>query len=134
MLISEGVAVLVDVAQLPTEQPRRFSRSIFTPTTLCLQLAPSSLKRIVDDEKEQHPFELWAELEAIAAAIGPRYGPMILFAAVGRPRPERGGSVWQRAHRIEESPRLRLRAAAPPSRSRRRRGTPRPSGSQTLQP
>src|SRR5205807_6427680 len=29
----------------------------------------------------QHPFESWAELEALAAAIGPRYGPMILFAA-----------------------------------------------------
>src|SRR5205807_4878665 len=31
--------------------------------------------------KEQHPFESWAELEALATAIGPRYGPMILFAA-----------------------------------------------------
>ncbi len=31
--------------------------------------------------KEQHPFESWAELEALARAIGPRYGPMILFAA-----------------------------------------------------
>ena len=31
--------------------------------------------------KEQHPFESWAELEAIARAIGPRYGPMVLFAA-----------------------------------------------------
>jgi plastocyanin len=30
--------------------------------------------------KEQHPFESWSELEALAAAIGPRYGPMILFA------------------------------------------------------
>ena len=24
--------------------------------------------------KEQHPFESWAELEALATAIGPRYG------------------------------------------------------------
>lgn len=31
--------------------------------------------------KEQHPFGSWAELKALAAAIGPRYGPMILFAA-----------------------------------------------------
>jgi integrase len=37
--------------------------------------------------KEQHPFESWAELEAIAAAIGPRYGPMILFAAATGLRP-----------------------------------------------
>src|SRR5947207_1934072 len=34
--------------------------------------------------KEQHPFESWTELEALAAAIGPRYGPMILFAAATR--------------------------------------------------
>ncbi len=37
--------------------------------------------------KEQHPFESWAELEALAAAIGPRYGPMILFAAATGLRP-----------------------------------------------
>jgi integrase len=37
--------------------------------------------------KEQHPFESWAELEALAAAIGPRYGPMVLFAAATGLRP-----------------------------------------------
>jgi integrase len=37
--------------------------------------------------KEQHPFESWAELEALATAIGPRYGPMILFAAATGLRP-----------------------------------------------
>jgi integrase len=37
--------------------------------------------------KEQHPFESRAELEAPAAAIGPRYGPMILFAAATGLRP-----------------------------------------------
>src|ERR671911_556132 len=37
--------------------------------------------------KEQHPFESWAELETLAAAIGPRYGPMILFAAATGLRP-----------------------------------------------
>src|SRR2546427_6048143 len=37
--------------------------------------------------KEQHPFESWEELEALAAAIGPRYGPMILFAAATGLRP-----------------------------------------------
>src|ERR671931_9505 len=37
--------------------------------------------------KEQHPFESWDELGALAAAIGPRYGPMILFAAATGLRP-----------------------------------------------
>jgi integrase len=37
--------------------------------------------------KEQHPFESWAELETLAQAIGPRYGPMILFAAATGLRP-----------------------------------------------
>jgi len=37
--------------------------------------------------KEQRPFESWAEIEAIAAALGPRYGPMIIFAAATGLRP-----------------------------------------------
>jgi integrase len=37
--------------------------------------------------KEQHPFESWPELEAIASAIGPLYGPMIQFAAATGLRP-----------------------------------------------
>ena len=37
--------------------------------------------------KEQHPFESWTELEALAEGIGPRYGPMILFAAATGLRP-----------------------------------------------
>jgi integrase len=37
--------------------------------------------------KEQRPFESWAELDAVAAALGPRYGPMILFAAATGLRP-----------------------------------------------
>jgi integrase len=37
--------------------------------------------------KEEHPFESWTELEAVAAAIGPRYGLMILFVAATGPRP-----------------------------------------------
>jgi len=36
--------------------------------------------------KEQRPFESWAGLEALAEAIGPRYGPLIFAAATG-PRP-----------------------------------------------
>jgi integrase len=37
--------------------------------------------------REQHPFESWAELDAVASAIGSRYGPMILFAAATGLRP-----------------------------------------------
>jgi integrase len=37
--------------------------------------------------EEQHPFESWAELEVLVEAIGPRYGPMILFAAATGLRP-----------------------------------------------
>jgi integrase len=37
--------------------------------------------------KEQHPFESWDELDAIADALGPRYGPMIIFAAPTGLRP-----------------------------------------------
>src|ERR671919_580282 len=41
----------------------------------------------VPRRKEQRPFESWAELEALAEAIGPRYGPMIIFAAATGLRP-----------------------------------------------
>ena len=41
----------------------------------------------VPRRKEQRPFESWAEVEALAAAIGPRYGPMIIFAAATGLRP-----------------------------------------------
>jgi integrase len=37
--------------------------------------------------KEQHPFESWDELEAVAAHLSRRYGPMILFAAATGLRP-----------------------------------------------
>jgi integrase len=37
--------------------------------------------------KEQRPFESWHEVEAVAAALGERYGPMILFAAATGLRP-----------------------------------------------
>jgi integrase len=46
--------------------------------------------------KEQHPFEMWDELEALAAAIGPRYGPMILFAAATGLRPAEWIALEQR--------------------------------------
>ena len=52
-----------------------------------LNPAKVGVENPVRRRKEQHPFESWAELEALAAAIGPRYGPMILFAAATGLRP-----------------------------------------------
>src|SRR5881397_501137 len=37
--------------------------------------------------KEQRPFESWAELDAVAANLPPRYGPMVFFAAATGLRP-----------------------------------------------
>ncbi len=33
--------------------------------------------------REQRPFESWAELDAVAANLAPRYRPMVIFAAEG---------------------------------------------------
>ena len=37
--------------------------------------------------KEMRPFESWAEVEAVAARLGPLYGPMVVFAAATGLRP-----------------------------------------------
>jgi integrase len=37
--------------------------------------------------KEKRPFESWAQLEAIAAQLGPVYGPMVIFSAATGLRP-----------------------------------------------
>src|SRR5712691_5293829 len=37
--------------------------------------------------KEQRSFESWAELDVVAARLGPRYGPTVIFAAVTGLRP-----------------------------------------------
>jgi integrase len=48
-------------------------------------------KRGVDNpsprRREQRPFESWAELEAVAANLAPRYRPMVIFAAATGLRP-----------------------------------------------
>jgi integrase len=36
---------------------------------------------------EKRPFESWAELHALAVALGPRYGPVVIFAAATGLRP-----------------------------------------------
>jgi hypothetical protein len=45
--------------------------------------------------KEQRPFESWAELETIAAALGRRYGPMIIFAAAAQ-------ELWQLSRDLDQ--------------------------------
>jgi integrase len=37
--------------------------------------------------KEKRPFETWREVEAVAAQLGPVYGPMVIFAAATGLRP-----------------------------------------------
>jgi integrase len=37
--------------------------------------------------KEKRPFDSWAEIEAVAAHLGPVYGPMVVFAAATGLRP-----------------------------------------------
>lgn len=52
--------------------------------------------------REQRPFESWAELEAIAGALGPRYGPMIIFAAATGLRPAEWVALEKRDVNREE--------------------------------
>ena len=45
---------------------------------------------------EKRPFESWAELDALAARLGPRYGPMVIFAAATGLRPGEWIALEQR--------------------------------------
>ena len=45
---------------------------------------------------EKRPFESWAELAAVAAKLGPRNGPMVLFAAATGLRPGEWIALEQR--------------------------------------
>jgi integrase len=62
--------------------------------------------------KEQHPFETRAELERLAVAIGPRYWPMILFAAATGLRPAEWIALEKRA--IDRQERVSMCAARSP--------------------
>ena len=45
---------------------------------------------------EKRPFESWAQLDALAARLGPRYGPLVLFAAATGLRPGEWIALEQR--------------------------------------
>jgi integrase len=72
------------------ERPRRsarFSTARWSGGMIDVNPAKVGVDNPTPRRKEQRPFESWSELEAIAGALGPRYGPMILFAAAtGLPR------------------------------------------------
>src|SRR5215211_6175197 len=65
-------------------------------------------KRGVDNpsprRREQRPFESWAELEAVAANLAPRYGPMVIFAAATGLRP----AEWLALERRDIDPHARV--------------------------
>jgi integrase len=46
--------------------------------------------------KEKRPFETWRQVEAVAAQLGPVYGPMVVFAAATGLRPSELFGVEQR--------------------------------------
>jgi integrase len=54
--------------------------------------------------KEQRPFESWAELDTLAAKLGPRWGPMVIFAAATGLRPEE----WIALERRDIDPEARV--------------------------
>src|SRR2546421_9533860 len=46
--------------------------------------------------KEKRPFESWQQIEAVAARLGPVYGPMVVFAAATGLRPSELFALEQR--------------------------------------
>ena len=53
---------------------------------------PNPLRR----SKEKRPFESWQQIEAVAARLGPVYGPMVVFAAATGLRPSELFGLEQR--------------------------------------
>ncbi len=71
----------------PTQALRQVLQRAVAWGMIDVNPAKVGVENPVRRRREQHPFESWAELEALAATIGPRYGPMILFAAATGLRP-----------------------------------------------
>ena len=63
---------------------------------------------------EKRPFESWAQLDELAARLGPRYGPLVIFAAATGLRPGEWIALEQRD--IDRAGTSRLR----PSRTQKR--------------
>jgi hypothetical protein len=57
--------------------------------------------------REQRPFESWAELDALAANLSPRYRPMVIFGAATGLRPGRMACARVARHRPAGGGRLR---------------------------
>src|SRR5215211_6265183 len=72
---------------------------------------------------EKRPFESWAQLDGLAAWLGPRYGPAVLFAAATGLRPASG---WRSSSATSTATRKSSTSVAPSetagSRARRPRG------------
>jgi integrase len=66
-------------------------RQVLARAVLWGMIDVNPAKRGVDNpsprRKEQRPFESWAELDAVAANLEPRYRPMVIFAAATGLRP-----------------------------------------------
>ena len=73
--------------------------------------------------KEKRPFESWAQIEAIAARLGPVYGPMVMFAAATGLRPSELFGLEQRDVDREAGVVYVRRAYATAGSSTRRRGS-----------
>jgi integrase len=66
-------------------------RQVLARAVLWGMIDVNPAKRGVDNpsprRREQRPFESWAELDAVAANLAPRYRPMVMFAAATGLRP-----------------------------------------------
>jgi integrase len=66
-------------------------RQVFARAMLWGMIDANPAKLGVDNpsprRREQRPFESWAELDAVAAKLSPRYRPMVIFAAATGLRP-----------------------------------------------
>jgi integrase len=66
-------------------------RQVFARAVLWGMIDANPAKLGVDNpsprRREQRPFESWAELDAVAANLAPRYRPMVIFAAATGLRP-----------------------------------------------
>jgi integrase len=79
-------------------------RQVLARAVLWGMIDVNPAKRGVDNpsprHREQRPFESWAELDAVAANLAPRYRPMVIFAAATGLRP----AEWLALERRQQRP------------------------------